>query len=172
MCDTARSACGKICNLCADGGGLGWIACGYGGDLNCCGGWSCVSFGGCLEQCQCLTIYHHAIAAGIFADEGGVASYTPEGDSPFASWAGAGVASSMNAMMTMSRAPTSIQHTSCWANNRACGCYQMQGCYQFVPYGMPGAAGHPCGEVRDQAGRGGMGNVRIKYIPNEGGSSY
>jgi|LauGreDrversion2_3_1035106.scaffolds.fasta_scaffold24501_1 hypothetical protein len=172
MCDTARSACGMICNICADGGGVGWIACGYGGDLNCCGGWSCVSFAGCLEQCQCLTIYHHAIAAGIFADEGGVASYTPEGDSPFASWAGAGVASSMNAMMTMSRAPTSIQHTSCWANNRACGCYQMQGCYQFVPYGMPGAAAHPCGEVRDQAGRGGMGNVRIKYIPNEGGSSY
>ena len=41
MCDTGNSACGMICNVCQDGSGLGFIACGYGGDVNCCGGWSC-----------------------------------------------------------------------------------------------------------------------------------
>jgi hypothetical protein len=42
----------------------------------------------------------------------------------------------------------------------------------YMPTGVPGNAAHPCPGVRDHAGRGGMGGVRIKFIPAEGGTSY
>jgi hypothetical protein len=48
----------------------------------------------------------------------------------------------------------------------------MNGCMNFMPYGVPGAPAQPCGSVRDHAGRGGMGLVRIKYISTDGGEAY
>jgi hypothetical protein len=48
----------------------------------------------------------------------------------------------------------------------------MQGCNPFLPYGVPGGAAFPCGEVRDHGMRGGMGMVRIKYTPTDGGNTY
>ena len=58
------------------------------------------------------------------------------------------------------------------ASNMYCGCYEMQGCMNYMPTGVPGSAALPCPGVRDHAGRGGMGGVRIKFIPAEGGTSY
>jgi hypothetical protein len=48
----------------------------------------------------------------------------------------------------------------------------MQGCHPFLPYGVPGGAAFPCGHVRDHGMRGGMGMVRIKYTPTDGGNTY
>lgn len=172
MCDPGHSGCGIICNMCNDGGGIGFIACGYGGDVNCCGSFSCSGFFGCLQTCPCLHVYTHAGPPGQFSTEGGLTSYTPEGDSPQSSWAGSAKMGSMNGMMALSRQPSAVVHNSCWNNNRTCGCYEMEGCYQFVPYGWPGAGAMPCPGVRDQAGRGGMGMVRIKYVPTDGGNTY
>ena len=174
MCDTGNSACGMICNICQfDGAALGFIACGYGGDVNCCGGWSCVSFQGCLPICPCQTQYHVPVAAGIFAEEGGVLSYTTNSDGQGPTeWSGAPTINQINALTAMSRQPGPMAYTTCWDGNRGCGCYEMQGCMNFFPYGVPGAAPHPCPGVRDHASRGGLGAVRIKYIPATGGTSY
>jgi hypothetical protein len=163
-----------ICNICQNNSAcLGFIACGYGGDVNCCGGWSCVSFQGCWPICPCLTQYHVPVAANIFAEEGGVFSYTTNSDgTPMSEWSGGPTANQINALTTMSRQPGPNGQFICWENSRGCGCYEMQGCMNFFPYGVPGAAPHPCPGVRDHASRGGLGAVRIKYIPATGGTSY
>ena len=172
-CNTG-SHCGMICNICQNNSAcLGFIACGYGGDVNCCGGWSCVSFQGCWPICPCQTQYHVPVAANIFAEEGGVFSYTSNSDgTPMSEWSGGPTANQINALTTMSRQPGPNGYFTCWENSRGCGCYEMQGCMNFFPYGVPGAAPHPCPGVRDHASRGGMGAVRIKYIPATGGTSY
>jgi hypothetical protein len=171
-CDTGAH-CGMICNVCQDGSGLGFMACGYGGDINCCGGWSCVSFQGCWPICPCQFVYHVPVAANIFNEEGGVFSYISQSDdSPMTGWSGSASISHINALTTMSRSPAQAAYVTCWNNQRSCGCYEMQGCMNYMPYGVPGAAPHPCPGVRDHAMRGGMGAVRIKYIPATGGTSY
>ena len=173
MCDTGNSACGMICNVCQDGSGLGFIACGYGGDVNCCGGWSCTSFQACLQTCPCMYQYHVPVAAGVFNEEGGVFTYTSySDDSPMGGWSGSASFSHINGLTAMSRDPQHNGYFTCWNNQRSCGCYEMQGCMNYMPYGVPGAAPHPCPGVRDHAMRGGMGAVRIKYIPATGGTAY
>ena len=174
MCDTARSSCGMICNWHPNdwSGNAGFMACSYGGDLNCCGGFSCTSFQGCLQTCPCQYQYHVPVAAGRFNEEGGVFTYTAENDSPQTNWSGSALAAQMNALKTMARWPSHQEYFTCWNNQRSCGCYEMQGCMNYMPTGVPGNAAHPCPGVRDHAGRGGMGGVRIKFIPAEGGTSY
>jgi len=170
MCDTGNSACGMICNWCQNGFN---VACGYGGDINCCGMWSCVSFQACLQTCPCMYMYHVPVAAGIFAEDGGVFAYTTQSDgSPMGEWSGGPLMAQFNALKTMSRWPSHQEHFTCWNNQRSCGCYEMQGCMNFMPVGVPGSAPHPCPNVRDHAGRGGMGAVRVKFIPATGQNSY
>jgi hypothetical protein len=171
MCDTGNSACGRICNWCEQYGGF--MACGYGGDLNCCGMWSCSDFLGCLSQCPCQFMYHVPIAAGIFADEGAMLTYITDGDTPQASWSGSATMTQLNTLSNLSRSPSYTgSQQGCWNNDRSCGCYEMQGCMSFFPYGVPGSPAMPCPGVRDHAGRGGMGMVRIKYQPTDGGATY
>jgi hypothetical protein len=171
--DHQQRGCGLICNLCADGSGVGHVACGYGGDINCCGGWSCTSFQAFSQTCPCNYQYHVPVAAGIFNEEGGVFTYTSQSDdSPMNGWSGSTAPAHINALTTMSRQPGPGAYITCWSNQRSCGCYEMQGCMNYMPYGVPGAAPHPCPGVRDHAMRGGMGAVRIKYIPATGGTSY
>ncbi len=170
MCDTGNSACGMICNWCQNGFN---VACGYGGDINCCGLWSCTSFHACLQTCPCMYQYHVPVAAGLFAEDGGTFTYTTYSDgSPQGDWSGAPLAAQVNALKSLSRWPSHQEHFTCWNNQRSCGCYEMQGCMNFMPVGVPGSAPHPCPSVRDHAGRGGMGAVRVKFIPASGVSSY
>ena len=169
MCDTGNSACGIICNWCQNGYN---VACGYGGDINCCGLWSCVSFMACLQTCPCMYQYHVPTAAGVFAEDGGTFTYTsPSDGTPMGDWSGHPLAVHFNALKSLSRWPSHNEHYTCWNNQRACGCYEMQGCMSFMPVGVPGNAPHPCPSVRDHAGRGGMGAVRIKFVPIAGGNS-
>ena len=62
--------------------------------------------------------------------------------------------------------------TACWSGARACGCYEAFGCIPMAPAGMGGYPANVCGDVRDHGGRGGMGAVRIRYIPTDGGTTY
>lgn len=169
MCDISRSACGMICNWCQNGYN---VACAFGGDINCCGLWSCVTFAGCLPNCTCFFQHHVATAAGIFAEDGGTFSYNPSNDEPINSWSGAAMLAHMNSLKTLSRWPSHQEHFTCWNGQRSCGCYNMQGCMNFMPTGVPGNAPQPCPDVRDHGGRGGLGAVRIKFIPISGVSSY
>ncbi len=170
MCDTSRSPCGMICNWCQNGYN---VACGYGGDINCCGMWSCVSYMGCLELCPCMFQYHVPTAAGIFTEDGGTFTYTSYSDgTPQGEWSGGPLATQFNALKSLSRWPSHQEHFTCWNNQRSCGCYEMQGCMNYMPTGVPGSAPHPCPGVRDHAGRGGLGAVRVKFIPIAGVSSY
>jgi len=174
FCAMHQSQCGVVCNRCNESthwGGLSF-ACAWGGDVNCCGGVSCSRFMGCLPLCPCSFQYHHQTAAGVYATDGGNFTYQTAEDSPSTSWSGAPVRGSMDAVISLSRWPGHGVYSPCWVGARGCGCYNMQGCKQFLPYGVPGATAHPCPGVRDHGGRGGMGMVRIKFIPNEGENSY
>lgn len=173
MCDISRSQCGMICNKCEQTQWDGMsFACSWGGDVNCCGTLSCSRYQGCLPLCPCQFQYHHTTASGVYATDGAVFSYQTGEDSPSTSWSGAPVMGSIAAITALPRSPGHAHYTPCWVGMRGCGCYNMQGCKQFMPYGVPGATAHPCPNVRDHAGRGGMGMVRIKFIPNDGETSY
>jgi len=169
ICDAGNSACGRVCNWCQ---GPGHIACAYGGDVNCCGAYSCVDFLSCLQTCPCMTMHHVRTAAGVFAEEGATISFYNSADNPNASWSGNGLTNLLHAIPALSRSPSHGPSSSCWVGARSCGCYQMQGCTQFVPYGVPGNPAFPCPDVRDSGGRGGMGMIRIKYVPTDGGTTY
>lgn len=169
MCATGRDSCGMICNWCQNGYNT---ACGYGGDINCCGLWSCVSFQGCLQTCPCLYQHHHAVAAGLFAEDGGTYTYVVDNESPMNNWSGGTVSGAMNGLKALSRSPSHYEHFTCWNGQRTCGCYEMQGCMTFLPVGVPGGPPLPCPSVRDHAGRGGLGAVRVKFIPATGTNSY
>ncbi len=170
MCAFPYSACGRICNWCSNC--AGFIACSYGGDINCCGGWSCVDFLGCLQTCPCQFLHHVTTAAGVYATEGATISFYTDGDSHQQRWSGGPQGNLISAIPALSRQPSHASYGACWVGATHCGCYNMHGCMNFMPYGMPGAGPQPCGDVRDHAARGGMGMVRIKYIPTDGGDGY
>lgn len=153
--------CGLICNYFS---GI-WIACGFGGDVNCCGPFSCVSFFGCQPQCPCCFQYHVAVPAGYFSCVGSIATHGSEDESRSAAWAGSNIHKFFSALQGLSRTPTKgVPHNYCWRSDRSCGCYEMQGCMPYLPPGVGGMATQPCPAVRDHAIRGGMGAVRIKFI--------
>ena len=52
----------------------------------------------------------------------------------------------------------------CWISDRSCGCYESQGCANFLPTGAGGLPPMDCPDVRDHGIRGGHGGVRIKFI--------
>ena len=174
MCRTAGSSCGRICHFhpANFAGNSGFMACAFGGDLNCCGMWSCSDFLGCLQTCPCQFMFHVPTAAGVFAEEGATVSFFTDGDTTQWRWSGGPQGNFMNAVPNLSRSPGHLAYAACWVGAVGCGCYNMNGCMNFMPYGVPGAPAQPCGEVRDHAGRGGMGLVRIKYISTDGGGAY
>jgi len=163
-CTTNRGPnCGIVCNACSGA----WMACGYGGDVNCCGCISCSSFLGCYPACTCMKYYHVALPANVMATNGTIVTYATESDSPYSRWSGMGMHQYVNALNAASRNPSQgVYHGSCWMGNRACQCYDMLGCQQHVPYGSGGPASNPCPGVRDHGWRGGSGAVRIKYVAN------
>ena len=153
--------CGLICNYF----GGAWIGCGFGGDVNRCGGFSCTLFAGCLPQCPCSFHYHVAIPPGQYAKCGGVAVFTTEDGNEFSNWSGQGAHQHVSALSAASKKPNSgIPWAYNWGFGGGCGCYENEGCVTHVPPGHPGSAGAPCPGVRHQARRGGHGMIRIKFI--------
>ena len=157
------AGCGIICNY-----GPGTASCcaqAYGGDVNCFGGFSCVSFFGCLPTCPCLFHYHHAIPAGRYAQDGGVITYTTDADNGAENFSGTGLNGFLVGLGVAGKSPShGYMNNNCWTGGRSCGCYDGQGCIVFVPPGFPGRPGKGCPDVRDHGGRGGHGAVRIKFI--------
>jgi hypothetical protein len=158
---SGAAGCGIICNHCSGG----FLACGYGGDINCCG---CISY--MHYMCDignarpCYVHQFIAYAAGIFSTDGGVIASKPEEDPEYAQWSGAGMHEHAHTLNALSRSPVAgIPWTTCYASTQACGCYEMFGCMPYMPYGVAGAPPYPCPDVRDHGKRGGHGAIRLTY---------
>lgn len=155
--------CGIICNKCCSGG---WCAQSYGGDFNCPGGFSCVSYLGTSgSSCPCATNFHLQSPHGYYAKCGVVVSHNSDDGNGFANWSGQGRGQYSQALAAASRWPQmGAPFATCWGFSGNCGCYENEGCQHLLPPGFPGTGPHPCPQVRDHAHRGGMGAIRIKWI--------
>lgn len=172
-CFTAGNFCntnyggsqGIICNF---GSGTGsCCAESFGGDINKRGGFSCATFWGTNgSSCPCATHYHVGVPPGMFACDGGIVTFTLEGDNGWSEWSGMGWHNMSGALNAMSRQPSrGIPWTACYSQHtRACGCYDVTGCMPFIPVAMGGLPAQPCPDVRDNGYRGGLGLVRINFI--------
>ncbi len=175
MCNTARSACGMLCNTfqsrCVY---FNWdvYALAFGGDFNCCGIFSCKSYHNCVNNCQCAQQWHLTGAAGKFATEGAVINYSSNQDSPTARTSGSPGVGAMGAIQAASRWPSWSMLAVCNCAYAGCGCYEDMGCHRNMPAGIPGAGAAVCGDVRDGGYAGGHGAVRIKFVPDSGQSAY
>ena len=144
-------------------------ACAYGGDVNCKGHFSCISYFSCHGREVCNFQYHVATSPGIFSDEGSTFSYQGQGDHRDGGHSGFPIIGQSSGLDHLSRQPGGTLYRECWGHSRACGCYETQGCIPVFPYGVPGSPAQPCPNVRDHGGRGGQGALRIRYI---GTNSY
>jgi hypothetical protein len=137
----------------------------YGGDVNCCGGWSCSSFYHCNSCCHCSFQDHVAVSPGIFARNGVVLTFNRELDSPLSNTSGHGLYQLLNTLNAAGRSPViGAYQGACWAGSVGCGCYEAWACTPMLPYGVPGPSGYSCSSVRHSGFRGGHGAVRIKFI--------
>ena len=155
--------CGIVCNKCCSGG---WCAQAYGGDINCPGGFSCVSFlGASGSSCPCSTHFHMQGPAGYYSKCGVVVSFNSDDGNGFANWSGQGRGQYAQALAGASRWPQMGSFfATCWGFSGNCGCYENEGCMNLLPPGFPSAGPHPCPGVRDHASKGGNGAIRIKFI--------
>lgn len=161
---TEGTHCGIACNYCV--GDASHVACGYGGDVNCCGQIGCTHFFGCHPMCPCQTYYSIPTASHMFTcGDGAHGTYRTENDNRHSNWSGQGRMQSVQAQNSLSKSPTrGIPFSYCWRSNRACGCYQMHGCFPYSAIGSGGIPPTPCPGVRDHGTRGGHGGIRIRFI--------
>lgn len=168
--------CGLICNVCSDFSNqynLRGIRCAFGGDINCCGTFSCTRSMQCVpNNPSCNHMFYQATPPMQYSTEGGVFSYPHEHDSPASPVSGGPVWGMLQGINTLARDPSHSTLAWCWNGSRACGCYEAFGCVAWSPSGMGGYPASVCGDVRDHGGRGGMGTVRIRYVPTDGGTTY
>jgi hypothetical protein len=160
------ASCGTVCNYCANGGNPpDWIARACGGEINCCGGFSCMTFMCCQPSRPCTWVYHIQTSAHVISEDGAVLTFQGEEDTHHSNTSGGGLHQLLHNLNAASRTPSiGNPFSACWSGHRACGCYESQGCIPFLPHGVPGTPASPCSSVRDHAVRGGHGAVRIQYI--------
>jgi hypothetical protein len=156
--------CGIICNW-GSNSSYNWIACGFGGQVNCCGQINCVDFRGCLPSCPCQTTQTIYVPPGRISTGGSYVTFngiTGDGQS---NWSGQGLSPLLSGINFASKNPSmGGHHAACWAGKLSCGCYEDHQCQYWIPIGVGSPASFPCGGVRDHAMRGGQGAVRIKFI--------
>lgn len=177
MCTTGTSmACCLMANfgLCATSLGAGcFIVCGtpcmgraYGGDVNCCGGWSCGTFRDCNPCCWCTFQDNVAISPGIFAKSGVVLTINRDGrGNSSAGNTGDGIYQLYGALAIAGKSGVlGGFQAACWSSGKICRCYEEAGCVPMLPYGVPGISAIAYPSERDNGTRGGHGAVRIKFI--------
>lgn len=174
-CNFGPSECGIICNhyhsRCTQWN-WNYIACGFGGDVNCCGMFSCQTLLNCTMICNCATQSHVHTSAGKYATEGQVMTFTPAQDSIMARGSGMNITGQKYMSGSASRWPSYGYVNACYNGFSGCNCYEDMGCHPINPAGTPGVGAFPCDQVRDHGVRGGHGAVRIKFIPDVGETSY
>ena len=158
---TLNESCGIVCNSCAGS----WMACAYGGDLNCCGGVNCISFFGCYPSCPCCYQQHIRIPPGFISDNGTVVTFQSEEQTHAQPWSGGGLYNLIAGINAAGKQPSQGHtHSMCWASHVPCGCYQSTGCMPLLPVGVGAPASQPCSSVTDYGFRGGPGAVRIRFV--------
>lgn len=158
----ANDNCGLVCNH-YDGY---HIATASGGDINCDGRISCMSFLGCYGNCVCCFIQHVSGPAGQFSKKGVTVSFTHDSANvSVPGTPGQGAVHFMAAVRGVSRNPAGGWFPQmCWNGMASCGCYEAHGCYSYIPYGFGAPAPTICSSVRDVGTAGGAGMTRIKFI--------
>jgi len=157
---TGCDNCAIVCNQCPGA----WIACGYGGDINCCGCVGYVHFKGCYPSCPCQTEVYIPFAAGVYSTQGGYLSYINDADPEYSEWSGMGNYNQQYAINNVGKWPSGgMPWHTCYSGTQSCGCYEQNGCQVHMPYGVAGGPPFPCPDVRDHGRRGGHGAIRLTY---------
>ena len=155
---------GTICTI---GTTQNFIATAVGGDLNLCGGVSCVTFAcSCPTSVgRCCYMAHVPGPAGVWSCcNTPYVSYTFSDDSVEAHLPGQGLHGFIIGLSTSRNGTKGSPHPYSWRNDRICSCYESMGCVPYAPYGWGGAGTAFCGDVRDVGVRGGQGAVKIKFF--------
>ena len=154
------TGCGWICNAGVGGYTLGQA---YGGDVNCPERVSCSCYGTCYSQCRQCQAHYLATPSGLYSTGGGYIQLQEECTNGFQIQPGP-MQAVYQGLAGMTRAPImGNMPTMCWSSVNYCQCYEMQGCHNIMPAGIPGITGTPCSSIRDHGVRGGHGIVRIKW---------
>ena len=163
FCVTNRAVnCGTVCNW-APTGGLSWMACGFGGDVNCCGQINCTDFRGTLPSCPCQQTHTMYVPPGFISTGGSYITFNGSIGDGTSNWSGHGLQPLLHGINFASKNPTmGGQFTTC-LGKLSCGCYEDHACNYWLPVGVGAPGVHPCDQVRDHGMRGGQGAVRIKF---------
>lgn len=141
------------------------IARGFGGDINCCGHFSCVAFFNCQANNDCCITAYVPGPAGMISQDGVVHAVSFEASNEYGNFAGSGDHQHNFMISAASRFPSQgIPWAYCWGFGGSCGCYEDNGCYAYVPPGHGAFLAVVCANVRDTGHKGGNAAVRIKFI--------
>lgn len=153
------AGCGIICN----NAGLNTQGQAYGGDINCPGCLSCMTFWIC-NVTNNPNLVHIAYPAGIFSDSQGWLVFEDSSCYSDVNWSSiVPYSQAMSAMNGQSMGFTQGATIHCWSTGQ-CGCYCETGCYPFQPPGMPGASGPIRAGQNGRGQRGGHGAMKITFI--------
>jgi hypothetical protein len=157
--------CGIICNWAGPGNSsFNWMACGFGGDVNCCGQFNKVDQRGCLPSCPCQRAQEIYVPPGFISTGGSYVKFNGITGDAQSNWSGQGLSPLLHGINFASKNPTmGGHHAACWAGKLSCGCYEDHQCQFWLPIGVGSPAVAPCDNVRDHGMRGGQGAVRIKF---------
>ena len=150
--------CGILCNSGGPNAAVGACACG--GDVNICGGISCLRTWDCCQYWKCNMQVTLAVSPGVFNNNGNTCFSFYKSEYP-----GFGIAhnswAELEAGMSLMTGQQTYNH-NCYSSMQPCGCYEHDGCF-LNPVGVPGITGSPCPGVRSSGQKGGHGGVRISF---------
>lgn len=164
------AGCGVICNYTnyatAGFNETDWMACAWGGDVNCTGGISCIWFGHCNACCYCCRKGYLRIAANVFSECSSVLTVQHANGFVINNQSMHYVPSLFQGLAGLARNAThGSPMTYCWGTGSFCGCWEQTRCGTKLGIGVPAMSASICSTaVRDHTLRGGPGAVRIKFI--------
>jgi len=153
-----NNLCGIICNVGGPNGST--FACACGGNLNVCGGISCLRTWDCCQYWKCNMEITLATSPGIFAIDKNTCFNFFKSEFP-----GFGIAhnswAEMESALSLMTRQQPYNH-NCYTSMQPCGCYEHDGCF-LNPVGLPGITGSPCPGVRSSGQKGGHGGIKITF---------
>lgn len=170
--NTLSAACGIICNFAGNQGVTQAFAFGTGCRLTLKdGGISCATFtSGDPANDHCKVLYHVKTNPGIISEEGVHMTFANDRLNSNTNTASGHAFTPIPNLLGIAGKDPSAGNTyqqgycAAWHN---CGCYQVNGCVNWLPMGVPAPGPLVCSTgSRDHGYRGGPGGVRIKWLGN------
>jgi hypothetical protein len=105
------------------------------------------------------------VPAGYISENGANITYGVEDDNGTSTYNGQGLAQFLTGLNAAGKQPHhgGFKSHCMGAARRGCGCYENNGCGNWLPIGTGGLAVFSCNDVRDHGSRGGMGALRIRF---------